>query len=85
MNKEPLLKHYIFLLGGHDLEMQEIKNILAEKKLTYHDHNLKWGARLSSYSSIFYKKQHRKKKLNLKLKLVRKKNHDYKRLNEKSF
>ena len=62
MNKEPLLKHYIFLLGGHDLEMQEIKNILAEKKLTYHDHNLKWGARLSSYSSIFYKKTTQKEK-----------------------
>ncbi len=44
---------YIFLLGGHDLEMQEIRNILEEKQLKYFDYNLAWGAKLSSYSKVF--------------------------------
>ena len=44
---------YIFLLGGHDLEMLEIKKILDEKKLKYYDSKLVWGAKLSSYTSHF--------------------------------
>ena len=40
----------IFLLGGHDLEMLEIKKILKSKKLTVHDENLQWdNAKLSKY------------------------------------
>lgn len=40
----------IFLLGGYDLEMFEIKNILGKHNEKYIDKNLKWGARLSAYS-----------------------------------
>lgn len=40
---------YIFLLGGHDLEMSEIRNILDLYGLRYHDLNLEWGAKLSAY------------------------------------
>jgi len=42
-------KNYIFFLGGYDAEMVAIKEILNEQKLTYYDHNLKWGAKLSEY------------------------------------
>jgi len=35
--------NYIFLLGGHDLEMAEIKNLLVQNKLDYLDHNLSWN------------------------------------------
>ncbi len=53
-----LEKDFFFLLGGHDLEMIEIKTILTEYKnskhpefqVDYFDNNLEWGARLSSYS-----------------------------------
>ena len=34
---------YIFLLGGQDLEMEEIRNILDTHGLHYHDLNLEWG------------------------------------------
>lgn len=44
---------YVFLLGGHDLEMLEIRNLLNKYGLVYHDLNLIWGARLSSYSTVF--------------------------------
>lgn len=42
-------KNVIFLLGGHDLEMQEIRSILNEKKIKYLDQNLSWGVQLSDY------------------------------------
>lgn len=45
---------YLFLLGGHDLEMIEIRNILDHEKLPYIDRNLKWGARLSEYNDMVY-------------------------------
>ena len=44
---------YIFLLGGHDLEMLEIKKILEVQGLTCVDNNLEWGAKLSSYIEYF--------------------------------
>ena len=44
---------YVFLLGGHDLEMLEIKKILEEQGLKYLDNNLEWGAKLSSYKEYF--------------------------------
>jgi len=47
------MQNFIFLLGGHDLEMLEIRKILDEKKLKYFDNNLLWGAKLSSYASHF--------------------------------
>ena len=39
----------IFLLGGKDLEMVEIKRVLDTHKIKYYDENLSWGARLSDY------------------------------------
>ena len=50
---------FLFLLGGHDLEMVEIRNMLDRYKQTnnppltihYLDHDLSWGAGLSSYSN----------------------------------
>lgn len=53
MNESLLHNQYVFLLGGHDLEMQEIKSILDYNKLAYFDYNLEWGAKLSDYRSLF--------------------------------
>ncbi|AXX95868.1 CorA family divalent cation transporter [Arcobacter ellisii] len=39
----------VFLLGGKDLEMLEIKKILSEKNETYENKDLSWGAKLSDY------------------------------------
>lgn len=47
----------VFLLGGHDLEMNTIKDILnglerkdiEEPRILFFDRGLKWGARLSEY------------------------------------
>ncbi len=43
----------IFLLGGHDLEMIEIKKMLESHTETYVDKNLMWGAKLSQYQDVF--------------------------------
>jgi len=43
----------IFLLGGHDLEMTEIRRILDERGIVYYDRNLSWdNASLSAYSDV---------------------------------
>ena len=42
-------KNAIFLLGGHDLEMEAIKQTLEREGIAFADHNLNWGAQLSSY------------------------------------
>ena len=43
----------IFLLGGHDLEMQETKRLLMMHGERFADANLSWGnARLSAYMSV---------------------------------
>ncbi|GEM_PF-264756 len=42
-------KDYVFFLGGYDLEMVTIKDILKDKKQRYFDKKLSWGARLSEY------------------------------------
>lgn len=39
----------IFLLGGHDLEMLTIKELLLFENYKVCDKNLKWGAKLSDY------------------------------------
>lgn len=40
----------LFLLGGHDLEMLTIRNVLNTNGYTYIDHQLQWNnAKLSSY------------------------------------
>lgn len=44
---------YVFLLGGHDLEMIEIEKMLIEKKIKYFDEKLQWGAKLSAYKDKF--------------------------------
>jgi hypothetical protein len=44
---------FIFLLGGHDLEMAEIRRIAEAHGITFHDHNLGWdNAKLSAYSNV---------------------------------
>lgn len=50
----------IFLLGGMDLEMCVIRDMLKEHNIAYHDRNLKWNnAAISRYSDILdkYKNQ----------------------------
>jgi hypothetical protein len=42
----------VFLLGGYDLEMLEIKNILIKNSKHFIDKKLSWGAKLSSYKDI---------------------------------
>lgn len=42
-------KPRLFLLGGHDLEMAEIKKLLEAHNERYLDYNLSWGAKLSAY------------------------------------
>lgn len=39
----------VFFLGGHDLEMVTIKELLDEKKIPYYDKCLLWGAKASNY------------------------------------
>lgn len=39
----------LFLLGGHDFEMIEIKKLIESKNIAYKDKNLNWGAKLSDY------------------------------------
>jgi len=43
----------VFLLGGHDLEMLEIKKILDLQRIKYFDEGLQWGAKLSAYKDKF--------------------------------
>jgi len=42
-------QNYVFFLGGYDAEMVAIKEILDEKRISYFDKKLKWGAKLSEY------------------------------------
>ncbi|MEZ4885622.1 MAG: hypothetical protein R3E32_12890 [Chitinophagales bacterium] len=43
----------LFLIGGHDLEMLEIIQILERNELPYIDKKLTWGAKLSAYKELF--------------------------------
>ncbi len=45
------VENYIFLLGGKDLEMEEIKKILKSHNVNFIDNNLSWGAKLSDYKN----------------------------------
>ena len=47
-----------FLLGGHDLEMTEIKNLLQQSNQLFHDRKLSWGAKLSDYADVFNDQTH---------------------------
>jgi len=42
-------ENFIFFLGGHDLEMEEIKRILESQGKMFYDQELQWGAKLSDY------------------------------------
>ncbi|MCX6305385.1 MAG: hypothetical protein NT040_10475 [Bacteroidetes bacterium] len=44
---------YVFLLGGWDLEMDEIASILISYGQKFHNLNLEWGAKLSAYQHLF--------------------------------
>lgn len=52
---------YVFLLGGHDLEMITIKRMLIdngfEEPGSIADLNLQWGAKLSAYQAWFNDEQ----------------------------
>jgi hypothetical protein len=45
-------ENVIFLLGGHDLEMVTIRQILSKEGIAYFDKGLEWGARLSEYADV---------------------------------
>ncbi len=45
--------NYVFLIGGYDLEMLEIINILKGEGLNFIDKKLSWGAKLSAYQDFF--------------------------------
>jgi len=47
----------IFLLGGYDLEMVTIKELLDKNGITYFDNNLPWGAKLSDYKEDIEKEK----------------------------
>lgn len=40
----------IFFIGGNDLEMQEIRKVLAENECETYDKNLGWGAKTDDYA-----------------------------------
>lgn len=40
---------YCFLLGGHDLEMLTLRDLLLAQGVDFIDHGLTWGARASAY------------------------------------
>ena len=48
-NVEEARKKYVFLLGGHDLEMNHIRQILEKNGVDYVDENLSWGAKAEDY------------------------------------
>jgi len=49
--------NYLFLIGGADLEMFTIKQLLTANEFTegknLADHHLAWGAKLSDYQNLF--------------------------------
>ncbi|SFV51998.1 hypothetical protein MNB_SM-7-1194 [hydrothermal vent metagenome] len=48
----------VFLLGGYDLEMLEIKKLLIKHNKFFIDKKLSWGAKLSSYRDILHESTH---------------------------
>ncbi len=43
----------VYLLGGQDLEMFEIEQLLKQNNCVYYNNHLQWGVVLSSYKDIF--------------------------------
>ena len=62
-------KPYFFLLGGHDLEMLTIRELLEQNQYVqekdYLDRHLGWGAKLSDYADSF-----KKDKVNVAIELL---------------
>lgn len=58
VNSQPLTEDMFFLLGGHDLEMVEIRKLLESLSCQigrdFLDFDLHWGATLSSYRKHFH-------------------------------
>ena len=48
-------KKKLFLLGGQDLEMMEIRNLLILNNEEFEDKNLSWGAKLNDYKTVLDK------------------------------
>jgi hypothetical protein len=48
-----MINKRLFLLGGYDLEMVEIRKILIKKSEVFYDNKLEWGAKLSDYKKFF--------------------------------
>ena len=44
---------FLFLIGGKDLEMEAILQLLTDNHLHVANHSLQWGAKLSSYQPLF--------------------------------
>jgi len=40
---------FIFFLGGHDLEMVTVAELLREEGISFYDKGLRWGAKTSAY------------------------------------
>lgn len=40
-------ENYVFFLGGYDLEMKTISEVLQERGCKLIDHHLTWGAKTS--------------------------------------
>jgi len=52
------MNQYRFLLGGYDLEMVTIRQLLEEHNYIFHDNHLAWGACLSAYKDILNNEEH---------------------------
>jgi len=50
--------NYRFLLGGYDLEMQTIRDLLLGHGYRVEDRGLEWGAKLSAYAGLFNPADH---------------------------
>ena len=48
----------VFLLGGYDLEMTTIRDLLVGHGYRVEDGRLEWGAKLSAYSHLFNATDH---------------------------
>lgn len=47
---EHIRETYTFLIGGNDLEMNEIRRVLAENDIPLEDNDLHWGAKIEDYA-----------------------------------
>ena len=47
---EAIRDTYTFLVGGNDLEMNEIRKVLADNNMPFEDKDLSWGASTENYS-----------------------------------